>query len=114
MSRVKIKHEQVFSSLSPVKAEPTEEGRRQFFIHQSSGRKPTNPNAYYECLTRGKEQADWLTEEYRRLFFSGEWWGLLQLWKDWEGSRFVLSYLLSWYKELPEWVVTETRPPIPM
>ena len=97
---IRIKNEAIFTTLSPVKVEPNEEGRKQFFREQSLGEKPDNPDAYFNCLVLGKRAADWLTEEYRKAFLSGkgDWWGLLQLWMDWEGKRFILPYLLSWHK----------------
>ncbi len=99
---IKIKNERIFFALSDIVAEPNEVGRKQFFDQQSRGKEPLNPDAYYICLVRGKWAADNLTEEYRKAFYaeSGyEWRGLVQLWLDWEGGRFVLPYLLSWHKK---------------
>jgi len=93
--------------------EPTELGKQQFFDDQSRGIKPNEPDQYYKVLSYGKTQFDLLSREHYLLYKSGEWWGLYQLWQDWEGERWVLPHLLKWYKkvtkkDLPKWVSKET------
>ena len=41
------------------------------------------------------------------MYQTEEWWGLYQLHIDWTGERYLLKYLLKWYKDLPEWVYTD-------
>ncbi len=99
-------------SLKGVK--PTETGKQQFFDDQSRGIKPTDPDSYYQVLSYGKIQFDLLCREYYLLYKSGEWWGFHQLWKDWEGERWLLPYLLKWYKKetgrsLPIWITKEEK-----
>jgi len=41
-----------------------------------------------------------------------QWWGLYSLWLDWEGKRWILPYLLNWWKKetgynLPLWIKKE-------
>jgi hypothetical protein len=93
--------------------EPTELGKQQFFNEQSEGRRPVGtPDPYYKVLTQGKEGFDFMVTEYHHMYKSGEWWGFLQLWKDWKGERWLLPHLLKWYKketgrDLPDWIDKE-------
>ena len=108
----KIKNERLFVELSPLKARRKKRGRDQFFAHQSLGVKPEKPVAYYNVLTEGKKQVDFLSTEYLKMYLSGEWWGFLMLWKDWVGKRWVLPYLCKWYpkitdESLPLWLDKE-------
>jgi hypothetical protein len=103
----KVKRENVFIALSSIKAEPNDNGRQQFIEDQSRGIKPENPDSYYLALCNGKWNLDFLNTEHREMFYSGRWWGLLQLWKDFEGVRFVLPYILKGWHEIPEWIDKE-------
>ena len=52
------------------------------------------------------------------MYNSESWWNLYQLWLDWEGERWVLPYLLKWWKketgmELPDWVSEENEENFP-
>lgn len=80
---------------------PTDKGRRQFCLHQSTGVFPEVPDAYFLCLTRGKRHFDWLCREYQQQFLSGEWWGFAQLREDWTEHRWLLPHLCKWYGALP-------------
>jgi hypothetical protein len=107
-----IKNERLFYELSQLKTDPTELGRRQFFLYQSSGLIPGNPDPYYETLTNGKWQFDFLSSEYLKMWRKREWWGWYLLWNDWEGRRWILPYLVKWYpgetgREIPAWITLE-------
>ena len=110
--RSKLRNEELFCRFSHTKLEPTENGRQQFFKEQSLGIKPQTPDPYYLALVEGKTAFDFLCKEYEGLYLSGEWWGFLQLWKDWEGERWTLPYLCKWYRkvtsrQIPEWLSLE-------
>ena len=56
---------------------------------------------------------DLLTSEYKKMYCNGEWFGFYQLCEDWEGNRWLLPFLCSWYpgltgRELPEGLGDET------
>lgn len=109
---MKVKNERIFVQLSVECCEPTRKGREQFFRMQSFGEEPETPDNYYLHLMGGKGKFDFLTKEYLNNYRSGEWWGFLQLWRDWKGNRFILPKLCSWYKgetgrELPSWLSSE-------
>jgi len=96
----------------PLAWEPSSTGRKQFFEYQSSGTKPTSPDPYFWVLIYGKQSFDFLCSEYQQLYRSKEWWGLYSLWLDWKGKRWVLPYLLKWWKketrtDLPDWIDKE-------
>lgn len=102
-----MKNERLFQHFSEG-AEPTEEGRMQFVEHQSRGIKPDNPDPYFTRLSQGKKAFDLLSNEYRDLYFGDSWWGFVQLWRDWEGNRWVLPHLFKWYpRPLPAWLGVE-------
>jgi|SRR3990167_1108252 len=82
-------------------------GREQFILYQSQGIKPDNPDPYYEMLNRGKLNFDFLCNEYRKMYWSGEWCGWLQLWKDWQGERWIIPYLCKWHRNIPKWITLE-------
>jgi len=112
----KIKNEKIFvrfCSLDRLKnIEVADLGRQQFFDDQSLGIKPEFPDPYYEKLTYGKRQFDYLSTEYRDLYKNKEWHGFYQLWKDWKGERWLLPHLLKWFKketgrDLPTWINNE-------
>jgi len=112
MSEVYIKNEGLFVTLSCSNVEPNEMGRKQFYEEQSLGVKALKPDPYYLSLVEGKTNFDFLFTEYKKMYLSGEWWGFLLLWKDWEGKRWVLPHLCKWYvkiteRELPEWLHKE-------
>ncbi len=107
-----VKREKLFQALSSIKAQPSEEGRRQFEFEQSEGIKPDIPDGYFLCLVDGKKQIDFLNTEYKKLWENREWWGWLTFWKDWEGKRWILPYLFEWYpkitgRQIPEWLTLE-------
>lgn len=60
---------------------------------------------------QGKESFDLLCREYQQQWKKQEdWWGLLQLWKDWKGHRHLLPHLLSWHPlPLPSWITNENE-----
>lgn len=109
MSSTKVKHEEMFHYFSRFKHEPTDEGRRQWFNHQSHGVRPSTPDPFFLTLEDGKFGVDLITSEYRQMFLKGgvEWWGLYQIWKDWKGHRIWLKILLGWYKQPPDWLFNE-------
>lgn len=46
------------------------------------------------------------------MYNTDEWWGLILLWQDWKGKRWVLRYILGWWKketgeDLPDWIFFE-------
>lgn len=104
---MKIKNEILFRRFSPIKTRPSQKGREQFVDHQSRGIKPLHPTKYFLALNDGKTHFDLLSNEYRTLYFSDEWWGWLQLWLDWEGERWILSHLCKWHPNIPEWLTLE-------
>lgn len=94
--------------------EPNDLGRQQFFDYQTKGIKPENPDKYYEKLKDGKKWFDWQVSEYHQSYVKGTdgWFGLIQLWVDWKGERYLLPHLLKWRKdivgeELPWWITNE-------
>ena len=50
---------------------------------------------------------DLLVSEYQKMYYKGEWPGFYCLWIDWKGNRWLLPYLLSWHKNLPERLAEE-------
>ena len=82
-------------------------GRKQFFEYETNGKTPEYPSDYYNLLRQGKKLFNLLSTEYKQMYETGEWWGLYQLHIDWTGERYLLKYLLKWYKNLPEWVYTD-------
>jgi len=100
--------ETVFEALCGVGFQRTDRGLEQFRQHQSTGQQPRNPDPYFVALSRGKQQRDFLSTEYRHLWVTGEWWGFRQLWVDWRGRRWILPFLLRWYALLPDWLTDET------
>ncbi len=113
----KVKHEEIFirfchESLKTI--EPTEIGRQQFYEYQSVGKQPINPDDYYIKLTSGKTSFDWLVSEHQQGYINRDdrWFGLIPLWIDWEGERYILPHLLKWRKkltgeDLPSWITSE-------
>jgi len=102
----------VFAKLSRFPAAKSSRGSSQFKLHQSKGIAPEDPTHYYLCLEDGKRQFDWLCSEYHVMWQRGEWWGFLQCWKDWKGSRWILPHLCRWFsretgRDLPEWLSME-------
>ena len=92
---------------------PTELGRQQFYEFQSLGKRPEQPDLYFKKLVEGKEKFDYIVSEYHKMYRKGEWWGLYQLWMDWKEERWLLPYLLSWWKketgnDLPDWITKDT------
>jgi hypothetical protein len=90
-------------------------GRQQFFDNQTTGKVPEISDKYYELLIEGKSKFDLLCREYHQLYVKKEWWGFYQLWKDWEGHRWLLPFLCKWYKtetdrELPIWLTKDEEP----
>ena len=79
-----VKNEELFQEFSLSKVELTEVGREQFIDHQSKGILPAKPDGYFQSLSDGKRRFDFLASEYHKLYLIGEWWGWLQLWKDWQ------------------------------
>lgn len=105
-----IKNEKLFVRFSGYPHEKTQTGRQQFFDSQSFGIFPTDPDPYYICLTEGKKQFDMQCSELRKMYLGQtEWWGLYQLWLDWEGERWVLPYLCKWHSNLPDWIDKEQK-----
>lgn len=116
-THTKVKHEEIFirfcsEHLDDI--EPTEIGRQQFYEYQSVGKQPINPDDYYIKLTSGKTSFDLLVREYQQGYINKDdrWFGLLQLWIDWEGERYILPHLLKWRKkltgeDLPSWITSE-------
>jgi hypothetical protein len=91
---------------------PNDIGRQQFFEFQSFGKRPEQPDKYYEKLVKGKEKFDYIVSEYQKMYRNGEWWGLYQVWLDWKEERWLLPYLLSWWKketgyDLPNWITKD-------
>ena len=106
----KVKHERLFLFFSRQKnIEPTNAGRKQFRDHQSLGIKPQNPERYYERLTHGKRMFDLAVQDYKKLYFSGEWWGWHAIVNDWRDNLWVLAYLFQWRKDLNYIVKELTR-----
>ena len=109
---IKVKNEHLFRRFAHTECLTTERGREQFFRDQSKGVKPEAPDDYYTALTLGKRAFDLLSSEYHKMYVLNEWWGFLQLWKDWEGERWILPHLCSWYPSvanipLPSWLDAE-------
>lgn len=99
----------------PVEWQPSEEGRKQFAKHQSSGIEPECPDPYYLVLEAGKKAFDFMSSELYRQATSSAWPGLLQLWQDYEGERWKLPFLLKWWEKvfntpLPKWAGQESHP----
>ena len=106
VAEMKIKNENIFTRLSSG-AEPCDEGRFQFYLHQSKGIAPDQPNPYFIRLCRGKQEFDRLSSEYYQMFCNGDWWGFYTLWLDWEGDRWIIPHLCQWYRGIPAWVTEE-------
>jgi len=111
-NKMKIKNEDIFRALCGEEIDPTQEGRKQFFEHQSRGIVPKAPDPYYCALENGKWQFDWLRNQYIEQYLGNDWWGFSLLWDDWAGKRFVLPHLCSWYpkitlRPLPSWLGLE-------
>ena len=87
-----------FSRQKDIK--PTYEGRKQFYEHQSFGVEPKIPDLFYERLAYGKRMFDLSLQEYKKLYFSGEWWGWLTIVRDWQDELWVLPYLFIWEKNI--------------
>jgi hypothetical protein len=118
---MKIKNEKIFVRFADKDdrmggsfrdVQPSEIGRMQFFDLQSKGIKPSDPDPYFNKLMVGKTGFDFICSEYRKMYLSGEWWGFDLLWEDWEGERWVLPRLCSWYegltgRPLPKWLGLE-------
>jgi len=79
-------------------ASQTDLGRLQFFIQQTTGNKPEVPDSYYNTLVEGKHKLDFLVEEYRKMYYNGEWWGTYQIEQDWIEYSWIVPYLLKWKK----------------
>ena len=132
MKKIKIKREEVFVRIFTIGCRkgsfvkdtkniiPTDLGRTQFYENQSFGKYNGLLNIrndilddYFYVLYDGKRTLDLMITEYRNMYLGRkEWWGLYQLWIDWKGDRWILSYLLGWYKketgnELPNWLLKE-------
>lgn len=110
----RLKNERLFQLFTPGQTAPSDIGREQFYAEQSRGIRPEVPDPYYTALVSGKKAFDFLTSEYRTMYLMGEWWGFLLLWKDWEGERWVLPFLCSWYpsltgRPLPMWLGKEVK-----
>ena len=41
------------------------------------------------------------------MYKKGDWWGLMDIWIDWKGDRWMLPYLLKWHDDLPDWIDRE-------
>lgn len=105
--------------VDPENIKPNNRGRIQFNEHQSLGKyklnfrdKPDYLDDYFFVLRDGKRTLDLISREYHQMFVKGEWWGLYQIWLDWRDHRYLLLYVLKWYKketnnELPKWMSEE-------
>ena len=102
-----IKNEKLFLFFADPGIVPTEAGREQFVAHQSRGEVPSSPDPFYAALSIGKRRFDLLCREYQQMFVKGDWWGFVQLWRDWKGRRWVLPHLCTWYGDVPDWLGTE-------
>jgi len=63
-------------------------------------------------LTEGKWLFDLITREHQLMYTTGQFWGFHQLWLDWKGHRWILPFILKWYKkesgeDLPDWLGKE-------
>lgn len=94
---VKIKNEKLFNLFYKENTIPTENGRLQFFQHQSHGKIPKKPDPYYTALVKGKENFDFLCSEYHNMYFSDYWWGFLRIYEDWKGNEWVVPHLCKWH-----------------
>ena len=110
MKKIKIKNEAIFAYFAKNNScccVSSISGKKQFFEKQSNGITPEKEDDYYKFLMRGKWIFDFLSSEYKKLYYSGEWWGWYMLWVDWKGSRLILKKLCSWHKRIPKWVHLE-------
>ncbi len=75
MKRITIKNESTFVYFAGKEeyCVPDEVGRKQFFNKQTYGNTPSTPNLYYKYLMKGKWLFDFLTSEFKKLYYSGEW-----------------------------------------
>lgn len=87
--------------------EPTELGRKQFYDHETHGRKPENPDPFYERLQDGKGWFNVQQSEIRGKYLTDDWWGWYTYWIDWKGKRWVLKHLFSWCQNVPDWLFRE-------
>jgi hypothetical protein len=51
-------------------------------------------------LIKGKWLLDYLTEEYRKMYYNNEWWGIETLKLDWKNDEWLLPYLIKWKSDL--------------
>lgn len=87
--------------------EPNEVGRSQFYDYETIGKKPVNPDPFYERLCVGKKCFNILQSSIRDTYLTWEWWGFYQYWLDWKGQRWVLRYLFNWCHAVPSWLFSE-------
>lgn len=83
----------------PTEWAPSDVGREQFVKHQSKGIEPEVPDPFYTVLTGGKRLFDFICKQLLDLWRSESWWGLHLIWLDWEGDRWVLPHILSWWEK---------------
>ena len=101
------------SFFEKIKIEPNDIGRLQFYKNQTEGKFKLDQygkselDDYFFVLKYGKHQFDLLCREYQQMHKKGEWWGLYDIWIDWEGDRWLLPYLLKWHNDLPDWIDKE-------
>jgi hypothetical protein len=117
MKTPKIKNEKIFvwfykSKWKNKEVIPTDLGKTQFYQNQSLGKYSIHSKGldpYFFVLFYGKQGFDLQTREYQQLYLKqDEWWGILQIWKDWKGDRWILPKLLKWHsKHLPKWITRE-------
>jgi hypothetical protein len=43
-----------------------------------------------------------MTSEYKKMWENGEWWGWQTLMDDWKENLWMLKYLCSWRKNIPQ------------
>ena len=103
--------ENVFAGGNPLGwgRKPTEIGRRQFYEYQTKGLhkhpwefRPEYLDTYFYVLKEGKFSFDLMTSEYKKMWENGEWWGWQTLMDDWKENLWMLKYLCSWRKNIPQ------------
>jgi hypothetical protein len=102
--------EKLYLLYSDKECTPTELGRKQFYDFETYGRKPSDPDPFYDCLMQGKKWFSVDQESIRKSYLTWEWYGWYQYWSDWKGERWVLKYLFSWHPHPPQWLFKDEEP----
>lgn len=82
-------------------------GRKQFYENETKGIIPEFPSLYYNALRSGKQIFNYISTDLKKSYGTYMWPGLYPLHLDYTGERYLLKYLLKWYKNLPWWVYTD-------